>query len=265
MLVREVQEAGPRIADFYEKREFGKAMREIMALADHANGYIADKAPWSLAKEEGKEQEVLAICSTAINVFRLLVIYLKPVLPALAERAEAFMQVEPLTWADADQLLLGHEIAKFKPLLNRIDMAQVEAMLADSKDSTPAPVADKPKKADPKKADADDETISIDDFLKVKLRVARVTKAAHVEGADKLLQLTLDVGELGERNVFAGIKARYAPEELEGKLVVLVANLAPRKMKFGVSEGMVLAAGPGGDDIHILSPDSGAKPGMEVR
>ncbi len=203
---------------------------------------------------------MLAICSTAINVFRLLVIYLKPVLPALAERAEAFMQVEPLTWADADQLLLGHEIAKFKPLLSRIDMAQVEAMLADSKESTPAPVADKPKKAD-----ADDETISIDDFLKVKLRVARVAKAAHVEGADKLLQLTLDVGELGERNVFAGIKARYAPEELEGKLVVLVANLAPRKMKFGISEGMVLAAGPGGDDIHILSPDSGAEPGMEVR
>ena len=267
MLVREVQEAGPRIADFYEKREFGKAMREIMALADHANVYIADKAPWSLSKEEGKEQEVLAICSTAINVFRLLVIYLKPVLPALAERAEAFMQVEPLTWADSEQLLLGHEIAKFKPLLSRVDMAQVESMLEDSKESTPAPAAAKPKKAATQKADAadNDETISIDDFLKVKLRVARVAKAAHVDGADKLLQLTLDVGELGQRNVFAGIKARYAPEELEGKLVVLVANLAPRKMKFGISEGMVLAAGPGGDDIHILSPDSGAEPGMEVR
>ena len=240
-------------------------MREIMALADHANGYIADKAPWTLAKEDGKEQEVLAICTTAINVFRLLVIYLKPVLPALAERAEAFLQVAPLTWKDSDTLLLGHEIAKFKPLLNRIDMAQIEAMLNASKEDVPAA---KPagKKSEPKPADdVADDTISIDDFLKVKLRVARVAKAAHVEGADKLLQLTLDVGELGERNVFAGIKAKYSPEDLEGKLVVLVANLAPRKMKFGVSEGMVLAAGPGGDDIHILSPDSGAQPGMEVR
>ena len=265
LLVREVQEAAPRLAEFYEKREFGKAMREIMALADHANGYIADKAPWTLAKEDGKEQEVLAICTTAINVFRLLVIYLKPVLPALAERAEAFLQVAPLTWKDSDTLLLGHEIAKFKPLLNRIDMAQIEAMLNASKEDVPAA---KPagNKSEPKQADdVADDTISIDDFLKVKLRVARVAKAAHVEGADKLLQLTLDVGELGERNVFAGIKAKYSPEDLEGKLVVLVANLAPRKMKFGVSEGMVLAAGPGGDDIHILSPDSGAQPGMEVR
>jgi len=266
LLVREVQEAAPRIAEFYEQREFGKAMREIMALADHTNGYIADKAPWSLAKEEGKEQEVLAICTTAINVFRLLVLYLKPVLPALAERAEAFLQIDPLRWDDAGQLLLEHDIAKFKPLLGRVESSQIEAMLSDSKEVTAASKASRaPAKASNKAGDTVDDTISIDDFLKVKLRVARVAKAAHVEGADKLLQLTLDVGELGERNVFAGIKAKYQPEQLEGKLVVLVANLAPRKMKFGVSEGMVLAAGPGGEDIYVLSPDNGAKPGMEVR
>ena len=263
LLAREAQEAAARIAAFYEQREFSKAMREIMSLADHANGYIADKAPWSLAKEDGKEDEVLAICTTALNVFRLLVLYLKPVLPGLAERAEAFLDIPPLTWADADTLLINHPINKFKPLLSRVDMAHIEAMLADSRDTNPAA----PAKATPAK-DApaeEDDTITIDDFLKVKLRAARIAKAAPVEGADKLLQLTLDVGELGQRNVFAGIKSKYRPEDLEGRMVVLVANLAPRKMKFGVSEGMVLAAGPGGDDIFLLSPDDGAQPGMEVR
>jgi len=263
LLVREAQEAAGRIAGFYEQREFSKAMREIMSLADHANGYIADKAPWSLAKEDGKEQEVLAICTTALNVFRLLVLYLKPVLPGLAERAEAFLDIPPLTWADADALLIDHPINKFKPLLSRVDMADIEAMLADSRDTNPAAAPAKEKAAED--ADKEDDTITIDDFLKVKLRAARIAKAAPVEGADKLLRLTLDVGELGERNVFAGIKSKYRPEDLEGRMVVLVANLAPRKMKFGVSEGMVLAAGPGGDDIFLLSPDDGAEPGMEVR
>lgn len=263
LLTREAQEAASRIAAFYEQREFSKAMREIMSLADHANGYIADKAPWSLAKEDGKEQEVLAICTTALNVFRLLVLYLKPVLPGLAERAEAFLDIPPLTWADAGTLLLDHPINKFKPLLSRVDMAHIEAMLADSRDTNPAASAGEAAAQDT--PEEEDDTITIDDFLKVKLRAARIAKAAPVEGADKLLQLTLDVGELGERNVFAGIKSKYRPEDLEGRMVVLVANLAPRKMKFGVSEGMVLAAGPGGDDIHILSPDSGAQPGMEVR
>lgn len=263
LLAREAQEAASRIAAFYEQREFSKAMREIMSLADHANGYIADKAPWSLAKEDGKEQEVLAICTTALNVFRLLVLYLKPVLPGLAERAEAFLDIPPLTWADADTLLINHPINKFKPLLSRVDMAHIEAMLADSRDTNPtAPAGEAPAQDTPEE---DDDTITIDDFLKVKLRAARIAKAAPVEGADKLLRLTLDVGELGERNVFAGIKSKYRPEDLEGRMVVLVANLAPRKMKFGVSEGMVLAAGPGGDDIFLLSPDDGAQPGMEVR
>jgi methionyl-tRNA synthetase len=263
LLAREAQEAASRIAAFYEQREFSKAMREIMSLADHANGYIADKAPWSLAKEDGKEQEVLAICTTALNVFRLLVLYLKPVLPGLAERAEAFLDIPPLTWADAGTLLLDHPINKFKPLLSRVDMAHIEAMLADSRDTNPAASAGEAAAQDT--PEEEDDTITIDDFLKVKLRAARIAKAAPVEGADKLLQLTLDVGELGERNVFAGIKSKYRPEDLEGRMVVLVANLAPRKMKFGVSEGMVLAAGPGGDDIFLLSPDDGAQPGMEVR
>ncbi|MEA3260412.1 MAG: methionine--tRNA ligase [Pseudomonadota bacterium] len=263
LLAREAQEAASRIAAFYEQREFSKAMREIMSLADHANGYIADKAPWSLAKEDGKEQEVLAICTTALNVFRLLVLYLKPVLPGLAERAEAFLDIPPLTWADAGTLLLDHPINKFKPLLSRVDMAHIEAMLADSRDTNPAASAGEAAAQDT--PEEEDDTITIDDFLKVKLRAARIAKAAPVEGADKLLRLTLDVGELGERNVFAGIKSKYRPEDLEGRMVVLVANLAPRKMKFGVSEGMVLAAGPGGDDIFLLSPDDGAQPGMEVR
>ena len=263
LLAREAQEAAGRIAAFYEQREFSKAMREIMSLADHANGYIADKAPWSLAKEDGKEQEVLAICTTALNVFRLLVLYLKPVLPGLAERAEAFLDIPPLTWADAETLLIDHPINKFKPLLSRVDMTHIEAMLTDSRDTNPAASAGEAAAQDT--PEEEDDTITIDDFLKVKLRAARIAKAAPVEGADKLLQLTLDVGELGERNVFAGIKSKYRPEDLEGRMVVLVANLAPRKMKFGVSEGMVLAAGPGGDDIFLLSPDDGAEPGMEVR
>ncbi|HBL87036.1 MAG TPA: methionine--tRNA ligase [Alcanivorax sp.] len=262
LLTREAQEAASRIAAFYEQREFSKAMREIMSLADHANGYIADKAPWSLAKEDGKEQEVLAICTTALNVFRLLVLYLKPVLPGLAERAEAFLDIPPLTWADAGTLLLDHPINKFKPLLSRVDMAHIEAMLADSRDTNPAASAGEAAAQDT--PEEEDDTITIDDFLKVKLRAARIAKAAPVEGADKLLQLTLDVGELGERNVFAGIKSKYRPEDLEGRMVVLVANLAPRKMKFGVSEGMVLAAGPGGSEIYLLSPDNGAKPGQRV-
>lgn len=267
-LVDQVQAAAPVIADYYEQREFGKAMREIMALADRTNEYIAEQAPWSLAKEEDKAQQVLAICSTAINIFRLLTIYLKPVLPSLAARAEDFLGVPPLTWQDSTKLLGAHPINKFKPLLNRIDSKQIDAMLSDSKDTTTA--ENKPNTASSKqpanaKHDSDDNTIHIDDFLKVDLRVARIIKADHVEGADKLLQLTLDLGELGQRNVFAGIKSRYSPEELEGRLTIMVANLAPRKMKFGLSEGMVLAAGPGGEDIHILSPDAGAQPGMQVR
>lgn len=257
VLVKEAQNAANDIAQAYENREFGRAMRLIMAVADNANQYINDQAPWALAKQDGQQDTVQAICNTAINVFRLLVIYLKPVLPQLAEQAEAFLNVTPLTWQDTQTTLQNHQLNRFKPLMKRVEKKHIDAMMAATQADNPAP----------KEKDTmdDNDYISIDDFAKIDLRVARITKASHVEGADKLLQLTLDLGELGERNVFAGIKARYAPEELEGRLTIMVANLAPRKMKFGVSEGMVLAAGPGGDDIHILSPDQGATPGMEVK
>jgi len=255
LLVKEVQNAADNIAALYEAREFGRAMREIMALADHVNQYVQERAPWSLNKQEGKQQEVLDICTTALNAFRLLVLYLKPVLPGLAERTEKFLGIDPMVWRDSSTLLLNHPINAFTPMMQRVDPAQVEALLAASKDT-----------ASPDKQETSvDDTIGIDDFLKIKLRVARISQAANVDGADKLLQLTLDLGDGETRNVFAGIKSKYSAEQIEGRLVVVVANLAPRKMKFGVSEGMVLAAGPGGEDIFLLSPDSGAQPGMEVR
>ena len=255
-LVHEAMDAGERIAALYEAREFGKAMREIMNLADQANQYINEQEPWKLAREEGARDRVLAICNTAINIFRLLTLYIRPVLPNLAKRAEDFLRIERLRWEDHQHLLLDHEIGKFKPLLRRVEEKQVQTMLDASAS---------PSGADTPDEKSDDDLISIDDFLRVKLRVARIRKAQFVEGADRLLQLTLDAGEDHDRNVFAGIRAKYDPAELEGRLVVLVANLTPRKMKFGTSEGMVLAAGPGGEDIFLLSPDSGAQPGMEVR
>ncbi|HLR17577.1 MAG TPA: methionine--tRNA ligase [Alcanivoracaceae bacterium] len=258
-LIEEAQAAAVQIAEAYEKREYGRAMRTIMTIADNANHYINEQAPWALAKQEGQEAKVQAVCSTAINVFRLLVLYLKPVLPELASQAETFLNIEPLTWADVDSTLQNHTLKRFKPLMQRIDKKHLDALMQAAKESAEQ---DTTKEADV--ATEEEQYISIDDFAKVELRVARIIKADHVEGADRLLQLTLDVGELGERNVFAGIKAAYTPEELIDKHVVVVANLAPRKMKFGVSEGMILAAGPGGEDIFVLSPDQGATPGMVV-
>ncbi|NPU93797.1 MAG: methionine--tRNA ligase [Gammaproteobacteria bacterium] len=261
-LLAEAQGKAAVIADFYEQREFGKAMREIMAIADKANQYIDEKAPWALAKQPGKEQEVLDVCTVGINLFRLLVIYLKPVLPKLAAETEAFLKVAPFHWEDVNNLLLDHAINTFKPLMQRVDMKQIEALIEDGKTEAAAEAPAKPKTA----LDADPvaPVISFDEFAKVDIRVAKIVAAGHVAGADKLLQLTLDIG--GEtRNVFAGIKSAYQPEDLVGKLTVMVANLAPRKMKFGMSEGMVLAAGPGGKDIFILEPDSGAIPGMRVK
>jgi len=257
-LYEEFVHAGNLIADHYERREYSRAIREIMALADKANVYIDEKQPWVIAKQEGKEQELQAICSTGLNLFRVLMTYLKPV----AENVEAFLNIPSLDWDARIEPLAGHGIDKFKPLMTRVEKDKVDTMIEASKEELQAvtetvktgPLADTPIA----------ETISIDDFAKVDLRIARIVKAQHVEGADKLLQLTLDIG--GEtRNVFAGIKSAYAPEELEGRLTVMVANLAPRKMKFGLSEGMVLAAGPGGKDLFILNPDSGAEPGMKVK
>jgi methionyl-tRNA synthetase len=263
-LWQQVAGAADSIAEHYENREFGRAIREIMAQADAANEYIAAKEPWKLSKEPGREQEVLDICSLGINLFRALMIYLKPVLPAMTEDAETFLN-DKLCWDKTISPLTNHQINKFKPLMQRVEQDKVDAMLEASKEAVAAatakpvtgPLADEPV--------ADE--INFDDFIKVDLRVALITKAEHVKGADKLLQLTLDIG--GEtRNVFSGIKSSYNPEDLEGRLTVMVANLAPRKMRFGMSEGMVLAAGgvdtEGNEGIYLLSPDSGAKPGQRV-
>ncbi len=267
MLYQEFTEAGEEIALAYEKRQYGHAMRLIMALADSANQYIDEKKPWALAKEAGKEQEVHDVCSMGINLFKILVTYLKPVLPKMAADAEAFLHIRPLNWNNYDVPLQGHTIAKFTPLMTRVEKEKIDAMLQDSGATTQTATADAKPAADAEpntKLEPIADTISIDDFAKLDLRIARIVKAEHVEGAEKLLQLTLDIG--GEtRNVFAGIKSAYAPEDLEGKLTVMVANLAPRKMRFGVSEGMVLAAGPGGKDLFILNPDEGAEPGMRVK
>lgn len=263
-LFREFANQAEVIAKRYETREFGQAMRDIMALADKANQYIDETKPWVLAKEEGKEAEVQDICTMGINLFRILVAYLKPVLPRTAEQAEAFLNIESLQWSDIENPLLGHKINKFKPLMTRIEQDKIDAIVADSKDSLAAEQQPKANKAETKEIEPIADEIQFDDFAKIDLRVAKIVNAEHVEGADKLLKLTLDIG-LGEKQVFAGIKSAYAPEDLVGKLTVMVANLAPRKMRFGLSEGMVLAAGPGGKDLFILNPDHGAHPGMRVK
>ncbi len=257
--------AGESIAQRFENREFSHAVREIMALADRANQYIDEKKPWVMAKEEGRDQELQDVCSMGLNLFRILMGYLRPILPATAEKSEAFLQIEPMAWDDLKQPLTGHGIAKFNPLMTRVEQTQIEAMVNASKeDLTAQGKTEETKPTGPLADDPISDTIEFPDFAKVDLRVVRIAKAEHVDGADKLLQLTLDLG--GEtRNVFAGIKSAYAPEDLEGRLTVMVANLAPRKMRFGLSEGMVLAAGPGGKDLFILNPDSGAEPGMKVK
>ena len=272
-LLAELVDAGDSIAESFENRDYNRAMRDIMALADRANQYIDQKQPWVIAKEEGKDQELHQICSMGINLFRVLVIYLKPVLPVTVEKSEAFLNVPSLNWDDRKQALINHSINKFKPLMTRIDPEAIEKIIEAEKQNAPKEpkgkskvtenVAEKP--ADKNIANNDSDTIAFEDFAKVDLRIARIAKAEHVEGADKLLQLTLDLGDMGTRNVFAGIKSAYQPEDLEGKLTVMVANLAPRKMRFGISEGMVLAAGPGGSDLWILEPHDGAQPGMKVK
>lgn len=253
------------IAALFEAGDTAKAMREVTALADAANQYIAKHEPWNMVKNPEQRDAVQLVCSQGINMFRCLAIFLKPVLPEMAEKAEAFLNVQPLIWADAEAPLLGHTISKFKPMLQRIETAQIEKMVEASKQPESAPASASASASGKPSAprDAPGE-ISIDDFMKVQLKVARIIEATPVEGADKLLQLTLDVGD-HQRQVFSGIKAAYHAEDLVGRLTVVVANLAARKMRFGVSEGMVLAAGPGGSDIFLLSPDSGAEPGMNVK
>ena len=331
-LLQEFAGADQAVAAAYEAREYGRAMREIMALADKANQYIDRHKPWEIARQDPGSAELQQVCSLGLNLFRILIIYLKPVLPGMAQRAEAFLGIGPLGWDDLAPPLLDHPINKFKPLLTRVEKDRIDAMITDSKESlgtgrtgaveagnAGTGEADAGKAGNAGTGDADaveagnagtgeadagkagnagtgdagaeeagnagigeatardagaankylvedpvGAEISIDDFARIDLRVAKITQAARVEGADKLLQLTLDLdGET--RNVFAGIKSAYQPEDLVGRLTVMVANLAPRKMRFGVSEGMVLAAGPGGDEIFILTPDTGAKLGMKVK
>ncbi len=260
-LYAEFANARTVIAEAYESREFSRAIREIMALADKANRYVDDKAPWVIAKQEGADAELQAVCSVGINLFRVLMAYLKPVMPLLAERAEAFL-AETLSWDGIATPLVDHTVAPFKALFSRIEPAKIDAMIEASKEDLAKEQA--PKATGPLVDDPISETIAYDDFAKIDLRVALITKAEAVPEADKLLKLQLDIG--GEtRQVFAGIKSAYNPEDLEGKLTVMVANLAPRKMRFGMSEGMVLAAGPGGKDLWILEPQEGAQPGMRVK
>lgn len=263
--------AGDSIAQSYEQREFAKAIRDIMALADKANQYIDAKAPWVLVKDDSTLTEAHAVCSMGLNLFRVLMHYLKPVLPKMAADSEAFLNTE-LLWSNYRQPLLSHAINPFKALMQRVDPVKVQAMVDGSKENLQAATSAAPA---PSKAvtaavasserEPISDTIAIDDFVKIDLRVARIVNAQAVEGADKLVQLTLDIGAGETRQVFAGIKAAYSPESLIGRQTVMVANLAPRKMRFGLSEGMVLAAGPGGSDIFLLSPDEGAQPGMRVK
>ena len=253
-------DGGETIANYYETRDYSKAMREIMALADAANEYIATQEPWKLAKQAGAEARTQAVCTLGINMFRALLTYLKPVLPALTADAEAFLG-ETLSWNAPISFRAGEKINEFKPLLTRIEKDKVDAMIDASKEAlaTAAP------KAEERTSDVEPIAAEIDftDFAKVDLRIALIANAEHVEGSDKLLRLTLDLG--GEtRNVFSGIKSAYDPKDLVGKLTVVVANLKPRKMKFGMSEGMVLAAGPGDKEIYLLEPHAGAKPGQRV-
>ncbi|MCK9380078.1 MAG: methionine--tRNA ligase [Sulfuritalea sp.] len=291
-----LMEAADEIAGYYEVRDYARGMRCVMALADRINQYVDKNQPWVLAKQEGQEAKLHEVCSLLINAFRLLTIYLKPVLPKLAQRAEEFLNVAPLHWADAGHLLpIAHPISDYEHLMQRIDAKQIDSLIAANRESleptaaAPAPspgiplritVAEphSPQRHAQHQQHSEDivqaqtspvePTISIDDFSKVDLRIARIADAQHVEGADKLIRLTLDLGEGETRNVFAGIKSAYDPAQLVGRLTVMVANLAPRKMKFGISEGMVLAASdsdgksPG---LFLLSPDSGAQPGMRVK
>ncbi|PHV10477.1 methionine--tRNA ligase [Chitinimonas sp. BJB300] len=257
-LVDKLQSAAGSLAEGFETREYSRVLREIMALTDEVNQYVDQVKPWELAKQEGKDAELHGACSLLINLFRLLTIYLKPVLPKLAADIEAFLNVGPLQWNDAAKLLLNHEIEPYSHLMTRIDTKQVEALVEANKQSLSPAVVPTTSSIEPIAP-----TINIDDFGKIDLRVARIIDCQHIDGAEKLLQLTLDLGD-HTRNVFSGIKSAYKPEDLVGKLTVMVANLAPRKMKFGVSEGMVLAASGEGPGIYLLNPDSGAQPGMRV-
>ena len=261
--------AGDSIAKSYDGRDTAAAMRDIMALCDRANQYVDSRKPWMLAKDPNNAAEVQSVCTQALNLFRVLMIYLEPVLPSMAARARTFFQESGWTWAAAATPLLSTSINPYEALAVRLDPKAVARLVEPEE-----PAASGARSANRGASDAatlaaaasvEGNMISIDDFLRVDLRVAKVLAAEFIVGADKLLKLRIDVGELGERQIFAGIRAAYDPATLVGRLIVVVANLEPRTMRFGVSEGMMLAAGPGGKDIFALSPDSGATPGMRVK
>ncbi|UZG43574.1 methionine--tRNA ligase [Caldimonas thermodepolymerans] len=258
-LLATLRAGAAEVGRLYEEREYGKAVREIMLLADRVNEYVDQNKPWELAKQEGQDARLHEVCSVCIEAFRLLTIYLKPVLPALAANVEAFLKVEPLSFADAQRRLGEHVIGTYQHLMQRVDPKLLDALFEPPAPAAPALPG----------GEAIAPTIGIEDFAKVDLRIAKIVNCEHVEGSDKLLRLTLDVGEGRTRNVFSGIKSAYKPEDLIGKLTVMVANLAPRKMKFGVSEGMVLAASHADEKAHpgifVLEPWPGAEPGMRVR
>jgi len=287
-LVAKLRDAIASIAAHYEAREYSRALRQTMELADEVNAYVDGAKPWELAKDPANAVALHETCSVSLEAFRLLSLALKPVMPRVAEAVEAFFGVAPLAWADAAKPLSSAQpIKAYQHLMTRVDPKQIDALLAANRDSLQADAAgaaaagttaaNAAKDAKNAKANAkavaangaDDAPISIDDFAKVDLRIAKIVACQAVEGSDKLLQLTLDIGEEKTRNVFSGIKSAYQPEQLVGKLTVMVANLAPRKMKFGLSEGMVLAASAADEKaepgLYILEPHSGAKPGMRVK
>ncbi|TAN78138.1 MAG: methionine--tRNA ligase subunit beta, partial [Gallionella sp.] len=270
------------ISAAYDSREYGRAIREIMRITDLANQYVDSHKPWVLAKDESQASRLHEVCSTSLNAFRLLALYLKPVLPTLAENIERFLNIKPLKWEMAlTQLGEGHAINPYQHLMTRVDQKQIDAMIeankqtlapppsptrhAEAQQHQPSPPAGSAPLASLSPPAGEGSYISIEDFSKVDLRVAKIINAEHVEGAEKLLKLTLDIGEEKPRTVFAGIKSVYDPEKLKGRMTVMVANLAPRKMKFGTSEGMVLAASGGTPGLFILSPDEGAQPGMRIK
>ncbi len=265
-LFQEFINANTQIAEFYDTREYGKAMREIMALADKANQYIDEKKPWLIAKQDNKNSELHDICSVGINLFRLLMAYLKPVTPSLATEAEKFLAIDTQVWPNRATPLIDHTINTFIPLMIRVEADKISAIIDDSKDNLEKTIDISIKGSQMKEPTFEPiaNTIEFNDFAKLDLRIAKIIKANHVKDSDKLLQLTVDIGD-ETRNIFAGIKSAYSPEDLEGKLTLVVANLVPRKMRFGTSEGMVLAAGPGDKNIWILSPDQGAVAGMRVK
>ena len=261
--------AGDEIAAAYEACDFGRAMRKIMELADAANPFVEHAKPWEMKKDEARQEELRDVCTVALNLFRQLAVYLTPVLPTLADQCELLLGDKITSWEQSKQPLVGTPVAKFKRMMDRLQKEDLDKMIEESKDDAAADAvadagsqyndSDQPLKDEPL---ADE--ITIDDFAKVDLRVARVVSAEHVPEANKLLKLTLSLGGDERRQVFAGIKAAYEPEALVGRLVVMVANLKPRKMRFGLSEGMVTASGPGGADVFILGVDDGAQPGQRV-